>query len=94
MIANARPAPVSSSMLGPDPRVDRYRSLLGQAPLFRGVTTPALDDLIRRMQIRSRPASTLLVAQDEPGGSMFLLVEGRARVVIFGENGRSSRSRS
>lgn len=87
MIANARPAPVSS-MLGPDPRVDRYRSLLGQAPLFRGVTTPALDDLIRRMQIRSRPAATLLVAQDEPGDSMFMLVEGRARVVIFGENGR------
>lgn len=87
MIANARPAPVSS-MLGPDPRVDRYRSLLGQAPLFRGVAAPALDDLIRRMQIRSRPAATLLVAQDEPGDSMFMLVEGRARVVIFGENGR------
>lgn len=86
MIANARPASVS--ILGPDPRVERYRSLLAQAPLFVGVTEPALDDLLRRMQIRSRPATSLLVAQDEPGDSMFALVEGRARVVIFGENGR------
>ncbi len=87
MIPNARPAPVSS-ILGPDPRIDRYRTLLTQAPLFRGVTGPALDDLLRRMQLRTRPASTLLVAQDEPGDTMFLLVEGRARVVLFGENGR------
>lgn len=86
MIPSARPASVS--ILGPDPRIERYRNLLGQAPLFRGVSGQALDDLLRRMQIRSRPASTLLVAQDEPGDSMFLLVEGRARVVIFGENGR------
>lgn len=86
MIPSARPASVS--ILGPDPRIERYRNLLGQAPLFRGVSGQALDDLLRRMQIRTRPSSTLLVAQDEPGDSMFLLVEGRARVVIFGENGR------
>lgn len=86
MIANARPAPVS--MLGPDPRIERYRSLVSGSPLFRGVSNQALDDLMRRMQIRTRPSSTLLVAQDEPGDSMFLLVEGRSRVVLFGENGR------
>jgi CRP-like cAMP-binding protein len=90
MIANARPAIATTStpMLGPDPRIERFRSLVGQSPLFRGASGQALDDLMRRMQIRSRPASTVLVAQDEPGDSMFLLVEGRARVVIFGENGR------
>jgi CRP-like cAMP-binding protein len=71
-----------------DPRVERYRLLLAQAPLFRGISSTALDDILKRVQLRTRQAGSLLVAQDEPGDALFLLVSGRAKVVLFGENGR------
>jgi len=71
-----------------DPRIDRYRLLLGQSALFRGCSSSAIDDLARRVQVRTRPAATLIVAQDEPGDSMFILVSGRVRVALFGESGR------
>ncbi len=71
-----------------DPKLDRYRGLIAQASLFRGIQTTALDDLVRRMQIRTRPAGTIIVAQDEPGDAMFLLVSGRVKVALFGESGR------
>ena len=71
-----------------DPKLDRYRVLIGSAPLFRGVPGPALDDLLRRMQVKTRTAGSLVVAQDEPGDSMFLLVQGRVKIALFGESGR------
>jgi CRP/FNR family transcriptional regulator, cyclic AMP receptor protein len=83
MISNAhRPA------LLEDPKLDRYRALLAQSAIFRGCSGPALDDLARRLQIRTRSAGTLIVAQDEPGDAMFILAQGRVKVALFGENGR------
>jgi CRP-like cAMP-binding protein len=88
MISNAqRPAPLPS--LGDtDPKLDRFRALVAQAPLFRGASQAAIDDLVRRLQIRTRPAGSLIVAQDEPGDAMFLIAQGRVKVALFGENGR------
>jgi CRP-like cAMP-binding protein len=83
MIPNAqRPAIVDELKL------ERYRSLLGQTAVFKGCTPAGLEDLARRLQVRTRPATTIIVAQDEPGDAMFVIVSGRARVALFGENGR------
>jgi CRP-like cAMP-binding protein len=71
-----------------DPRIERYRTLLAQTAIFRGGTAAALDDLARRLQVRTRPAETLIVAQDEAGDAMYILVSGRAKVALFGDNGR------
>src|SRR5688572_18844867 len=71
-----------------DARLDRFRALLLQVSLFRGVAPSALDDLTRRLQVRTRSAGALLVAQDEPGDAMFLIFTGRVKVALFGENGR------
>ena len=84
MISNAqRPA-----ALVDDPKLDRYRVLVAQAALFRGCSQGALDDLVRRLQIRTRLQGSLIVAQDEPGDAMFLIAQGRVKVALFGENGR------
>ena len=84
MISNAqKPATVAE-----DPKVERYRMLVAQSALFRGCATAALDDLLRRMQIRTRTAGSLIVAQDEPGDAMYLIAQGRCKVALFGENGR------
>jgi CRP-like cAMP-binding protein len=71
-----------------DPKLDRFRALLAQSALFRGVSPQALDDLVRRLQVRSRPAGSVLVAQDEPGDALFVIAQGRVKVALFGENGR------
>ncbi len=61
MIPNAqRPAAID------EVKLERYRSLLGQTAIFRGCTSAALEDLARRLQVRSRPASTVIVAQGNP----------------------------
>jgi CRP-like cAMP-binding protein len=71
-----------------DPKLDRYRGLIAQASIFRGIQSAALEDLVRRMQVRTRTAGTIIVAQDEPGDAMYLLVSGRVKVALFGESGR------
>jgi CRP-like cAMP-binding protein len=72
----------------PEQRIARYRNLLSQTPIFRNAAAAALDDLARRVQVRTRPAASVVVAQDEPGDAMFVLVSGRGKVVLFGESGR------
>jgi len=73
-----------------DPKLDRFRALLAGSALFRGcaLSGAALDDLVRRLQVRSRPAGSVLVAQDEPGDALFVIGQGRVKVALFGENGR------
>src|SRR6185437_6440942 len=69
-------------------KLERYRSLLASTAIFRGCSPAAIDDLARRLQLRTRPAETIIVAQDEPGDSMFVIAAGRVKVALFGENGR------
>ena len=71
-----------------DATINRWRALLTQSSLFHGLDPSALDDLTRRLQVRTRRAGALLVEEGEPGDAMFVVLEGRAKVVLFGENGR------
>lgn len=71
-----------------DPKLDRFRALLATSALFRGCSAAALDDLVRRLQVRTRTAGSVLVAQDEPGDALFIIAQGRVKVALFGENGR------
>jgi CRP-like cAMP-binding protein len=71
-----------------DARLDRFRAMLQQTSIFRGVGPSAIDDLVRRLQVRSRSSGALLVAQDEPGDALYIMFTGRVKVVLFGENGR------
>jgi CRP-like cAMP-binding protein len=93
MIPNAQrqstePRSLSAALSVEDPRVQRYRSLLSQTAMFQGAGQEALSDLARRLQVRTRPAGAMIVAQDEPGDAMYVLVSGRAKVALFGESGR------
>ena len=66
----------------------RLRSAIAQAELFTTMSAEAVDDLAARASLRRVPAQGTIVSQDEPGDSMFLIVTGRVKVGIFGENGR------
>ena len=76
------------SMVLDEVKLERYRNLLAATAIFRGCTPQAIDDLVRRIQVRTRPAETIVVAEGEPGDSLFVLAGGKVKVALFGENGR------
>jgi len=92
--STSEPRPAARIEQRPEQRIERYRNLLSQTPMFQRAALPAVEDLARRVQVRTRPAASVLVAQDEPGDAMFVLVSGRAKVVLFGESGRELLLRS
>ena len=66
----------------------RIRTTIARAPLFAALPPAAVEDLATRVTVRRTSAGGTVVSQDEPGDSMFLIMSGRVKVVIFGENGR------
>ena len=64
----------------------RMREAIAQADLFTTISVDAINDLAERASLRRIPAHGTIVSQDEPGDSMFLIVTGRVKVGIFGEN--------
>lgn len=72
--------------LGEDPA--RIRATIARAPLFAALPIPAIEDLTARVVVRRVGLGATVVGQDEPGDAMFVIMSGRIKVVISGENGR------
>lgn len=66
----------------------RIRATIARAPLFAALPISAIEDLAERVTVRRFAAHKTVVTQDEPGDSLFVIMSGRVKVVIFGENGR------
>ena len=66
----------------------RVRATIARAPLFAALPIPAIEDLTQRVTVRRVNVLATIVSQDEPGETMFVIMSGRVKVVIFGENGR------
>jgi CRP/FNR family cyclic AMP-dependent transcriptional regulator len=84
-IAHSSP---SYSRTGSNEDPARIRATIARAPLFAALPISAIEDLSQRVAIRKVSAHHTVVNQDEPGDSMFVIMSGRIKVVIFGENGR------
>src|ERR1041384_163954 len=78
--------PVDPRNGGEDPA--RIRATIARAPLFAALPISAIEDLTARVSVRKVPVGSAVVAQDEPGDAMFVIMSGRVKVVIFGESGR------
>src|SRR5512134_3951281 len=66
---------------GEDPA--RIRATIARAPLFAALPITAIEDLTARVSVRKVPVGAAVVAQDEPGDAMFVIMSGRVKVVIF-----------
>lgn len=66
----------------------RIRASIARAPLFAALPISAIEDLSMRVQVRRVNAGANVVAQDEPGDSVFVIMTGRVKVVMFGDGGR------
>jgi CRP-like cAMP-binding protein len=73
--------------LGPEDPA-RIRAAIARAPLFAALPISAIEDLASRVAVRRVAAGQAVVSRDEPGDAMFLIMSGRVKVVIFGDNGR------
>lgn len=65
-----------------------YLDLLKQTSIFGHLNDEALRILAHQMSIRQHPAGAMIIHQQEVGEAFYILVKGRAKVVLFGPNGR------
>jgi CRP/FNR family transcriptional regulator, cyclic AMP receptor protein len=64
------------------------RALLKNVAIFAHLDDAALGSIARLVETREFPEGSVIVSQDEPGDSLFVLARGRVKVVLFGESGR------
>ena len=62
--------------------------ILSKIDIFSHLDPGALMDLYRRMTIKRWYGGAIIVGQHETGRALYVVVQGRAKVVLFGESGR------
>ncbi|MBN2494161.1 MAG: Crp/Fnr family transcriptional regulator [Deltaproteobacteria bacterium] len=64
------------------------RSLLKSVSIFADVAEQALDNLSSLLVFKDQPKDTLVFGQDDPGDAMFIILQGKVKVVLYGESGK------
>lgn len=64
------------------------RGLVRGVSLFADLEPAALASLERAAELRDFPEGAIVVSQEDSGESLFVLVRGRVKVVLYGESGR------
>lgn len=65
-----------------------HLDLLRRIDIFSHLPEPALLELYKRMTVKHWHGGAIITGQNEPGDALYVLVNGRAKEVLFGENGR------
>ena len=63
-------------------------ALLRKVSIFAELPDVTLNDLAGRMRPRGAEAGSVIVSQEEPGDSLFVIGRGKVKVVLYGEIGR------
>jgi CRP/FNR family transcriptional regulator, cyclic AMP receptor protein len=61
---------------------------LATIPLFSGLPRDELNKFAELTRERAYPKGSVILFQDDPGDSLFVLRSGRVKVVLIGEDGR------
>jgi CRP/FNR family cyclic AMP-dependent transcriptional regulator len=70
------------------PRVPIPSGLIRSVSIFAGLDAATASALERLAEPRSFEEGAVVVSEDEPGDSLFVLVSGKVKVVLYGESGR------
>ena len=62
--------------------------VLRSVPILSNVPESDLVALAQASRERSYPAGQVILRQDAPGDAMYVVIEGRVKVVLIGEDGR------
>jgi CRP-like cAMP-binding protein len=61
---------------------------LATVPLFSGLDRSELEKFAEVTREKSYPRGSVILFEDDPGDSLFVVREGRVKVVLIGEDGR------
>ena len=61
---------------------------LATVPLFSGLPAEELQQFAAITREKTYPKSSVILFEDDPGDSLFVIREGRVKVVLVGEDGR------
>ena len=61
---------------------------LATVPLFNGLDRGELEKFAEVTREKSYPKGSVILFEDDPGDSLFVVREGRVKVVLIGEDGR------
>jgi CRP/FNR family transcriptional regulator, cyclic AMP receptor protein len=61
---------------------------LGTVPLFNGLDRTELENFAELTRERSYPKGSVILFENDPGDSLFIVRSGRVKVVLIGEDGR------
>jgi CRP/FNR family cyclic AMP-dependent transcriptional regulator len=68
--------------------ISQTADFLATIPLFNGLHRDELQKFADLTRERSYPKGSVILFQDDPGDSLFVLRAGRVKVVLIGEDGR------
>jgi CRP-like cAMP-binding protein len=68
--------------------ISQTADFLATIPLFSGLQREELQRFADLTRERSYPKGSVILFQDDPGDSLFVLRSGRVKVVLIGEDGR------
>ncbi len=68
--------------------ISQTTDFLATIPLFSGLQRDELQKFADLTRERSYPKGSVILFQDDPGDSLFVLRQGRVKVVLIGEDGR------
>ncbi len=66
----------------------RGRGLLAGVSIFADLDAGSIAALERLAEARDYPAGAVVVSQEDRGDALFVLVKGKAKVVLYGDSGR------
>src|SRR4030088_252405 len=68
--------------------ISQTADFLGTVPLFSGLQRDEIQKFAELTRERTYPKGSVILFQDDPGDSLFILRTGRVKVVLIGEDGR------
>ncbi len=66
----------------------RGRGLLRSVSIFADLDATSVGALERMAELRDYPAGAVIVSQEDRGDALYVLVRGKAKVVLYGDSGR------
>jgi CRP-like cAMP-binding protein len=61
---------------------------LATVPLFTGLQRDALNEFVSITREKAYPKGSVILFEDDPGDSLYVVRQGRVKVVLVGEDGR------
>ncbi|MBI5588503.1 MAG: Crp/Fnr family transcriptional regulator [Deltaproteobacteria bacterium] len=71
-----------------DEKEVRTEAVLTRNPLFKGLETFYINDIIARGEVKTWPPGSQVIIEGESGDAVYFIISGRVKVTLYGEEGR------